>query len=144
MIMEGIRIMMNWMLALTFTILFCMLLSGCDTHMDIQREYDYSVTLQKYHETLPYGHSCTLVFDMKREGNFENAVYYVQYFQSQGTGTLVMGDKRLYENTDYPIAEPEQPIELGYTSMSGENEKLEILFTDNFGNRKEIEVTFKK
>lgn len=141
--MEGIRIM-NWIPALTFTILFCMLLTRCDTHMDIQREYDYSVTLQKYHETLPYGHSCILVFEMKREGNYENAVYYVQYFQSQGTGTLVMGDKRLYENTDYQIIDPDLPIKLSYTSLSGENEKMEILITDNFGNKKEINVTFKK
>lgn len=140
--MEYIK--MNWILALTFIVLFGFLLSGCDTHMDIQREYNFGVTLKKYHVTLPYGHSCTLVFDIQREGNYKNARYYVQYFQSQGSGTLTMEDKRLYENTDYLIVEPDQPIKLSYTSLSEENEKMEILFTDNFGNRKEIEVTFKK
>ncbi|MGN1229718.1 MAG: TraQ conjugal transfer family protein, partial [Prevotella sp.] len=102
--------------------------------------------------------------EMKKEGNYANALYTIRYFQFEGEGTLKMdngitflpNDRYLLELTEQrePSSSLEWPsrdgrrrsqnekFRLYYTSGCSEAQNFIVVVEDNFGNAYELEFDF--
>ena len=79
--------------------------------------------------------------EMKKEGNYANALYTIRYFQFEGEGTLKMDNGITFLPNDRYLLENEK-FRLYYTSGCSEAQNFIVVVEDNFGNAYELEFDF--
>ena len=133
--------------------LFAVLAFGsCNDDIDIRQDYDFSLSswyLQKQIET---GETVEIRFYLDREGDYEKAEYEIGYIQMEGKGEVTDSEGvRLVNREVRPLAEvPEldrenpvrQVFTLFYRSTSARRSELKFFVRDNFGQERELAVTF--
>lgn len=71
---------------------------------------------------------CNLV----KEGEYENARFFIRYFQPDGVGELRMDDGTVFKPNDlYPLNKT--TFRLYYTSHSTDQQVIDVYIEDNFG-----------
>lgn len=133
--------------------LFAVLAFGsCNDDIDIRQDYDFSLSswyLQKQIET---GETVEIRFYLDREGDYEKAEYEIGYIQMEGKGEVTDSEgARLVNREVRPLAEVpgldrENPVRqvftLFYRSTSARRSELKFFVRDNFGQERELAVTF--
>ena len=133
--------------------LFAVLAFGsCNDDIDIRQDYDFSLSswyLQKQIET---GETVEIRFYLDREGDYEKAEYEIGYIQMEGKGEVTDSEGvRLVNREVRPLAEVpeldrENPVRqiftLFYRSTSARRSELKFFVRDNFGQERELAVTF--
>ena len=133
--------------------LFAVLAFGsCNDDIDIRQDYDFSLSslyLQKQIET---DETVEIRFYLDREGDYEKAEYEIGYIQMEGKGEVTDSEGvRLVNREVRPLAEvPEldrenpvrQVFTLFYRSTSARRSELKFFVRDNFGQERELAVTF--
>ena len=133
--------------------LFAVLAFGsCNDDIDIRQDYDFSLSswyLQKQIET---GETVEIRFYLDREGDYEKAEYEIGYIQMEGKGEVTDSEGvRLVNREVRPLAEvPEldrenpvrQVFTLFYRSTSARRSELKFFVRDNFGQERELALTF--
>ncbi len=98
-------------------------------------------------ETMPVpnkvtkGQTVEIRCEMKKEGNYANALYTIRYFQFEGEGTLKMDNGITFLPNDRYLLENEK-FRLYYTSGCSEAQNFIVVVEDNFGNAYELEFDF--
>ena len=126
--------------------------SSCNDDIDIRQDYDFSLSswyLQKQIET---GETVEIRFYLDREGGYEKAEYEIGYIQMEGKGEVTDSEgARLVNREVRPLAEVpgldmENPVRqvftLFYRSTSARRSELKFFVRDNFGQERELAVTF--
>lgn len=115
-------------------------LTACNDGLTIKQDYDFSVITEKYRSEIGNGETTEFVFHLSREGEYNGTHYFVSAFIREGSGVIrdTQGNE-LKMNEPYPIYTPET-FKLNYTSLCNENQKIELVFEDNFEYVKEIEI----
>ncbi|WP_407643377.1 DUF3872 domain-containing protein [Chryseobacterium flavum] len=128
------------MLVLVFT--SAIMLSSCDKdELEIQQNYPFEVKVMPVPGDVANGQTVEIRITIERSGNFNDAEYYIRYFQFDGQGTLRYHNEPVYQPNDlYPL--PARQFRLYYTSQSAVSQSFDIWISDNFGNEKQVSFQF--
>ena len=116
-------------------------LASCDDELDIQQSYPFTVETMPVPGKVTKGQTVEIRCEMKKEGNYANALYTIRYFQFEGEGTLKMDNGITFLPNDRYLLENEK-FRLYYTSGCSEAQNFIVVVEDNFGNAYELEFDF--
>ena len=133
--------------------LFAVLAFGsCNDDIDIRQDYDFSLSSWYLQEQIETGETVEIRFYLDREGDYEKAEYEIGYIQMEGKGEVTDSEGvRLVNREVRPLAEVpeldrENPVRqiftLFYRSTSARRSELKFFVWDNFGQERELAVTF--
>lgn len=109
-----------------------LLVFSCDDKLDVQQVYPFTVTTMPVQKRIKMGETAEIRFQLNREGYYEEAKYFIRYFQPDGKGTLRTADETVFLPNDlYPL--PDETFRLYYTSASTDQQQIDIYIEDSFG-----------
>ncbi|EJG02028.1 DUF3872 domain-containing protein [Flavobacterium sp. F52] len=117
-------------------------LLSCDKdELEIQNNFPFEVTVMPVPKEIANGNTVEIRFTIKPTGNYNNAHYFIRYFQFDGQGTLRYYSEPPYQPNDlYSI--PTEQFRLYYTSNSNVSQSFEVWISDSFGNEKQLSFDF--
>ncbi|MDV3964600.1 conjugal transfer protein TraQ [Elizabethkingia anophelis] len=129
-----------WLLLLVIT--SCTILSSCNKdELDIQQNYPFEVKVMPVPGDISNGQAVEIRVTIERSGSFNDAKYFIRYFQYDGQGTLRYYNEPPYMPNDlYQL--PVTQFRLYYTSQSAVSQSFDIWISDNFGNEKKVSFQF--
>ena len=126
--------------------------SSCNDEIDIRQDYDFSLSSWYLQKQIATGETVEIRFYLDREGDYEKAEYEIGYIQMEGKGEVTDSEGvRLVNREVRPLAEVpeldrENPVRqiftLFYRSTSARRSELKFFVRDNFGQERELAVTF--
>jgi len=129
--MKNERRMAGW-LVLWCMGLLAMAVSSCDSELDVQQQYPFTVETMPVPKQLAKGETAEIRCEVKSEGDFDGTVYTIRYFQYDGTGSLKLENGTVFKPNDrYPLTRDD--FRLYYTSLSTDRQTIDIYVEDNFG-----------
>lgn len=127
-------------------------LGSCDDGIDIRQDYDFRLSSWYLQKQIATGETVEIRFYLDREGDYEKAEYEIGYIQVEGKGEVSDSEGvRLVNREVKPLAEvpgldTENPVKqvftLFYRSTSAKRSELKFFARDNFGQEREMTVTF--
>ena len=112
----------------------CLSLASCDSELDVQQEYPFTVESMPVVGKIADGETVEIRLEIKAEGNFSGTVYTLRYFQPDGKGSLKMEDGTVLKPNDRYLLN-ELRFRLYYTSQSADaSQTSDLYFEDNWGN----------
>ena len=127
---------------LVLVITSVLMVSSCHKNeLDIQQDYPFEVKVMPVPKEIASGQTVEIRITLERSGDFNDAQYYIRYFQFDGLGTLRYYDELPYIPNDlYGL--PQNPFRLYYTSASTVSQSFDIWISDNFGNERQVSFQF--
>lgn len=120
-----------------YAIAMILLLTACNSQLDIQQHYPFTLSVMPIQKGITYKETVEIRMSIIRDGYFEDAVYSIRYFQPNGEGELKLADNTvLIPNDLYELKE--DTFRLYYTSLSKEQQKIDIYIEDNFGQIEQV------
>lgn len=138
---KNLRVKLMSMATVLFVGLMGFFLASCDDELDIQQSYPFTVETMPVPNKVTKGQTVEIRCEMKKEGNYANALYTIRYFQFEGEGTLKMDNGITFLPNDRYLLENEK-FRLYYTSGCSEAQNFIVVVEDNFGNAYEMEFDF--
>ena len=138
---KNLRVRFMSMATVLFMGLMGCFLASCDDELDIQQSYPFTVETMPVPNKVTKGQTVAIRCEMKKEGNYANALYTIRYFQFEGEGTLKMDNGITFLPNDRYLLENEK-FRLYYTSGCSEAQNFIVVVEDNFGNAYELEFDF--
>lgn len=138
---KNLRVRFMSMAPVLFMGLMGCFLASCDDELDIQQSYPFTVETMPVPNKVTKGQTVEIRCEMKKEGNYANALYTIRYFQFEGEGTLKMDNGITFLPNDRYLLENEK-FRLYYTSGCSEAQNFIVVVEDNFGNAYELEFDF--
>ena len=138
---KNLRVKLMSMATVLFVGLMGFFLASCDDELDIQQSYPFTVETMPVPNKVTKGQTVEIRCEMKKEGNYANALYTIRYFQFEGEGTLKMDNGITFLPNDRYLLENEK-FRLYYTSGCSEAQNFIVVVEDNFGNAYELEFDF--
>ena len=138
---KSLRVKLMSMVTVLFVGLMGCFLASCDDELDIQQSYPFTVETMPVPGKVTKGQTVEIRCEMKKEGNYANALYTIRYFQFEGEGTLKMDNGITFLPNDRYLLENEK-FRLYYTSECSEAQNFIVVVEDNFGNSYELEFDF--
>lgn len=124
-----------------FTLLLAAIACACSDNIDIKQGYEFRVTHLPIPKKLKVGETVEIRFRLERSGFFNEAAYRFRYFQTDGEGILQMDESEPFLPNDYYDLTKES-FRFYYTSLSDEQQVIDIYFFDNRGNSYTLSFTF--
>lgn len=118
------------------------LLAACDRDLDVQNVFPFEVHTMPFPMSLEEGETIEVRTTLKPLRQFDQTMYTLRYFQYEGKGTLRIerAGKALVPNDRYSVKEGD--FRLYYTSQGAERHRLELVFEDNHGQSRTINLNF--
>jgi len=126
---------------LIYTLLLAAIACACSDDIDIRKSYEFKVTHLPVPKKLRIYEVAEIRCQLIRSGEYQDARYYLRYFQPDGKGQLMLDDGRVFlPNDSYEL--DRETFRLYYTSMSEDQQKIDIVFFDNLGNEFPLAFSF--
>lgn len=138
---KNLRVKLMSMATVLFVGMMGFFLASCNDELDIQQSYPFTVETMPVPNKVTKGQTVEIRCEMKKEGNYANALYTIRYFQFEGEGTLKMDNGITFLPNDRYLLENEK-FRLYYTSGCSEAQNFIVVVEDNFGNAYELEFDF--
>ena len=138
---KNLRVRFMSMATVLFMGLMGCFLASCDDELEIQQSYPFTVETMPVPNKVTKGQTVEIRCEMKKEGNYANALYTIRYFQFEGEGMLKMDNGITFLPNDRYLLENEK-FRLYYTSGCSEAQNFIVVVEDNFGNAYELEFDF--
>ena len=116
-------------------------LTSCGKDLEVQQAYDFTVETMPVPKELATGQTAEIRCELKRTGNFADALYTIRYFQYDGKGTLSLDNSLTLLPNDRYLLENER-FRLYYTSQCSESQNFIVVVEDNFGQSCKLEFDF--
>ncbi|SKA33134.1 protein of unknown function [Chitinophaga eiseniae] len=128
--------------AFVFIAILSVLFTSCrKKDLDIQQNFPFEVKVMPVPKELALGQVAEIRLTLVPSGNFDEARYYIRYFQEDGEGSLqYYSDPPYLPNDLYSL--PEHQFRLYYSSRSKVSQTINVWISDNFGNEKELSFRF--
>lgn len=124
-----------------YAILIACIACACSDNIDIKQGYEFKVTHLPVPKKLKKGETAEIRCQLERSGWYENARYYLRYFQPDGKGSLKIDDGRVFlPNDSYDLSK--ETFRLYYTSQSEDQQTIDVYFFDNFGSSHILSFSF--
>lgn len=141
-----------FMLSGVCVVAFSVLLYSCDDKIDVQQEYDFSLTSWHLQSEIKNGEVVEIRLTLNRSGDYAGAEYYVGYIQMSGKGEVydkantLLVNRELHElkamaglDTGNPR---KQVFTLFYRSMTDKKSEVKFVIVDNAGQERELLISF--
>lgn len=118
-----------------------LIMTACDDKIDVQRAYDFTVSTLPVAKRLKMGETVEIRCRIETSGEWEQARYFLRYFQSDGKGELRSQEGVTFQPNDrYELSEKD--FRLYYTSRSEDQQTLDLYFLDGFDRCVTLSFTF--
>ena len=128
------------------------MLWGCNDKIDVEQDYDFSLSTWHLPETIRQGEAVEIRFTLDKAGNYDGAEYFVGYIQTAGKGVVydrggtLLVNREMHALDDMAEVDRSHPFKevftLYYRSMSDKPSELKFIVMDNFGQHTELSVAF--
>lgn len=126
--------------------------SSCNDGIDIRQDYDFSLSSWYLQKQIATGETVEIRFYLDREGDYEKTEYEIGYIQMEGKGEvsdsegMKLANREVRPLAEVPGLDTENPVKqvftLFYRSTSAKRSELKFFVRDNFGQERELMVTF--
>lgn len=115
-----------------YTLLLCAIACACSNDLDIHQSYSFDLVSLPVQKRIAIGETAEIRCQLVKEGDYDQAEFFIRYFQPDGEGELMMDDGTVFlPNDRYPLSKT--TFRLYYTSRSSENQVIDVYVEDNFG-----------
>jgi len=130
------------MFMLSLMLVCAVVLTSCEKDdLDIRQNYPFEVQVMPVPKEVTNGQTVEIRITVQRSGNFNDAKYFIRYFQFDGQGALRYYSEPPYMPNDlYQL--PTEQFRLYYTSTSAVSQSFDVWISDSFGNEKQISFQF--
>lgn len=105
---------------------------ACSDDLDVKQAYYFSLETMPVQKKILQGETAEIRCYVLREGDYDQARYYIRYFQPDGKGELRMDDGTVFAPNDiYPL--DRMLFRLYYTSHCTDQQVIDVYIEDNFG-----------
>ena len=125
---------------------------SCDDKINIRREYDFNLSSWYLQKQIAAGETVEIRFYLDREGDYERTEYEIGYIQIEGKGEVFdskgvrLVNREVKPLANVPGLDRENPLKqvftLFYRSTSAKRSELRFFVRDNFGQEREMTVSF--
>lgn len=115
--------------------------TSCNDKLEVLQAYDFSLTTMPVQKRIVQGGTAEIRCTLNKSGNYDNAKFYISYFQPDGKGELKMGDGTVFAPNDlYEL--DRDTFRLYYTSHCTDQQQIDVYIYDNFGQKYELSFSF--
>ena len=115
-----------------YTLLLSAVVCACSDDLDIRQIYSYDLVCMPVQKKIVQGETAEIRCQLVKEGNYEQARFFIRYFQTDGVGELKMDDGTVFLPNDlYPL--DRTTFRLYYTSQCSDQQIIDVYIEDNFG-----------
>lgn len=125
---------------LIYAILIACIACACRDDIDIKQGYEFKVTHLPVPKKIKKGETIEIRCQLERPGRFDQARYYLRYFQPDGKGSLSMDGTAFLPNDMYDLTK--ETFRLYYTSDSNEQQVIDVYLFDDMDNQFELHFSF--
>lgn len=119
-----------------YTLLLSAVVCACSDDLDINQIYSFDLVTMPVQKKIAPGETAEIRCQLVKEGEYEQARFYIRYFQTDGKGELKTDDGTVFLPNDlYPL--DRTTFRLYYTSHSTDQQVIDIYIEDNFGQVKQ-------
>jgi hypothetical protein len=105
---------------------------SCNSDLDINQVYGFDVVCLPVQKKIIQGETAEIRCRLVKEGNYQQARFYIRYFQPDGKGELRLDNGTLLLPNDlYPLTK--EVFRLYYTSYCTDQQVIDVYIEDNFG-----------
>jgi len=105
---------------------------ACENELDIKQVYSFDLETMPVQKKIVQGETIEIRCTLVREGNYEQARFFIRMFQTDGKGELRMDDGTVFLPNDlYPL--DRTTFRLYYTSHCTDQQAIDVYVEDNFG-----------
>ena len=105
---------------------------ACNDDMDINKVYAFDLVCMPVQKKIVQNETAEIRCQLVKEGNYEQARYFIRMFQTDGKGELKMDDGTVFLPNDlYPL--DRTTFRLYYTSHCTDQQVIDVYIEDNFG-----------
>mgnify|MGYP000884158876 FL=1 len=115
-----------------YTLLLGAIVCACSDDLDINQVYTYDLVCMPVQKKIVQGETAEIRCQLVKEGNYDQAKFFIRMFQTDGKGELRMDDGTVFLPNDlYPL--DRTTFRLYYTSHSTDQQVIDVYIEDNFG-----------
>lgn len=114
---------------------------ACDDEIGVQQSYPFTVETMPVPGKIAKGETVEIRCELKKEGDYENTLYTIRFFQFEGTGTLKTENGIVFKPNDRYLLENEK-FRLYYTSGCEDAQNFIVVVEDNNNQSFEMEFDF--
>ena len=120
-------------LGITAWLVAMMLLAlACNDDLDIRARYLFDLAVMPVQKRIIENETAEIRCQLVKEGNYQDAKFYIRYFQPDGKGELRMDDGTLFAPNDlFPLTK--EVFRLYYTSRCTDQQVIDVYIQDSFG-----------
>ncbi len=118
-----------------------LLCSGCDDKLDVQQAYDFLLSTMPVQTKIKLWETVEIRCQLNRKGMYEDAKYYIGYFQTEGKGILQKPNGEVLAPNDFYELDNET-FRLYYTSFCNVQQVIDITLHDNFDQEYKFSLSF--
>lgn len=117
------------------------LFTSCNDKLDVLQAYDFSLSTMPVQKRIKQGETAEIRCTLHKSGNYQQAKFYISYFQPDGVGTLKLNDGTVFlPNDTYEL--DHDVFRLYYTSACTDQQAIDLTVYDNFGQRYDLSISF--
>lgn len=127
-------------------------LYACNDKLDVQQEYDFSLSSWHLQSAIRKGESVEIRLTLHRSGDFQDTRYYIGYIQMEGKGEVydkngsLLINRELHEldaMADLDKNDPcAQVFTLFYKSLSTKGSQIQFVVVDSFNQERTLNIAF--
>ena len=100
--------------------------------MDINKVYAFDLVCMPVQKKIVQGEVAEIRAQIVKEGNFQDAKFYIRYFQVDGKGQLKLDNGTILLPNDLYLLEKET-FRMYYTSHSTDQQVIDVYIEDSYG-----------
>lgn len=115
-----------------YTLLLSAIVCACSDNLDINQVYSFDLATMPVQKKIVQGETAEIRCQLVKEGEYDNARFFIRYFQPDGIGELRMDDGTIFKPNDlYPL--DKTIFRLYYTSLCVDQQVIDVYIEDSFG-----------
>ena len=108
------------------------LVLACNDDLDIRARYLFDLAVMPVQKRIIENETAEIRCQLVKEGNYQDAKFYIRYFQPDGKGELRLEDGTVLAPNDlYPLKK--EVFRLYYTSRCTDQQVIDVYIQDSFG-----------
>jgi hypothetical protein len=114
---------------------------ACSDDLDIKCDYEFEVHHLPVQKKIKKGETAEIRLQLVKSGNWDEAKFYMRYYQPDGKGELKTEEGMVFVPNDlYEMGK--ETFRLYYTSQSEDQQVIDLYFLDDFGKMFTLSFSF--
>ena len=115
-----------------YTLLLAAIVCACSDDLDIRQVYSFDLVTMPIQKKIVQNETAGIRCQLVKEGEYEQAKFFIRYFQPDGKGELKMDDGTVFLPNDLYSLD-RTTFRLYYTSHCADQQVIDVYIEDNFG-----------